>query len=267
MSATPGTPLPGDDVVAALRNSHQRFRSSLSGLPDERAGAPSYADEWSIAQVASHLGSGAEIFTAFLEAGLRGEPAPGIEQMQPIWDRWNAKSAPDQVRDAVAADAAFLDRLVGLGDDERQEWRLDLFGAPQDLAAMLRMRLGEHAMHTWDIAVALDETATVPADAAGLLVDTLDGLVARVAKPTEGEPVRIEVTTHDPDRRFTLELSDDGTSLSGAPEGAPGGEPALELPAEAFVRLVYGRLDPNHTPPLTSRQVDLDRLRRAFPGF
>jgi hypothetical protein len=39
------------------------------------------------------------------------------------------------------------------------------------------------------------------------------------------------------------------------------------LPAEAFVRLVYGRLDPDHTPPLTSRQVDLDRLRRAFPGF
>ncbi len=39
----------------------------------------------------------------------------------------------------------------------------------------------------------------------------------------------------------------------------------LERSAEAFTRLVYGRLHPDHTPPVRG-VADLDRLRRAFPS-
>ena len=39
------------------------------------------------------------------------------------------------------------------------------------------------------------------------------------------------------------------------------------MPAEAFVRLVYGRLDEAHTPPVESAGVELDELRPIFPGF
>jgi hypothetical protein len=48
---------------------------------------------------------------------------------------------------------------------------------------------------------------------------------------------------------------------------APGasGEPDLEIPAEGLIRLVYGRLDPDHTPPIGG-SADLDALRRVFPG-
>jgi hypothetical protein len=42
---------------------------------------------------------------------------------------------------------------------------------------------------------------------------------------------------------------------------------SLVLPAEAFIRLVYGRLDPEHTPELAVVGIDLDELRRAFPGL
>jgi hypothetical protein len=39
------------------------------------------------------------------------------------------------------------------------------------------------------------------------------------------------------------------------------------LPAEALIRLVYGRLDAAHTPPsVRVENIDLDALRRAFPG-
>ena len=42
----------------------------------------------------------------------------------------------------------------------------------------------------------------------------------------------------------------------------------LVLPTEAFVRLVYGRLDAGHTPAtVTAHGVDLDVLRSAFPGL
>ena len=41
----------------------------------------------------------------------------------------------------------------------------------------------------------------------------------------------------------------------------------LTLPAEAFVRLIYGRLDADHTPPVKNAGVELDELRPIFPGF
>ena len=42
----------------------------------------------------------------------------------------------------------------------------------------------------------------------------------------------------------------------------------LTLPAEAFLRLVYGRLDPAHTPSsVTGDTARLADLRKAFPGF
>jgi hypothetical protein len=43
--------------------------------------------------------------------------------------------------------------------------------------------------------------------------------------------------------------------------------PDLELPSEAFIRLVYGRLDPAHTPAVNGSPTLLDDLRAAFPGF
>jgi len=49
-----------------------------------------------------------------------------------------------------------------------------------------------------------------------------------------------------------------------APE--PGGA-ELRLPAEALIRLIYGRLDEAHTPPAETAGVELDDLRQIFRGF
>src|ERR1700709_1135174 len=89
-----------DQLLTELKRSHYSLVIALSGLSDEQLTGPSYADDWSIAQVASHLGSGAEIFGLFLEAGLCHTPAPGAEEFQPIWSRWNAMPAPEQSKNA-----------------------------------------------------------------------------------------------------------------------------------------------------------------------
>jgi hypothetical protein len=34
-----------------------------------------------------------------------------------------------------------------------------------------------------------------------------------------------------------------------------------------LLRLVYGRLDADHTPEVITDGIDLDRLRAVFPGF
>jgi uncharacterized protein (TIGR03083 family) len=254
-----------DEVLSALRRSRDRLADELAPLTDVQVGGPSYADDWTVAQVVSHLGSGAEVFGLFLDAGVRGDSAPGVEQFQPIWGRWDAKPAAAQVRDGVSADAAFLDRLDRLGPDERDAWRLDLFGSEQTLSALLRMRLAEHALHTWDIAVALDPSVTLSPDAAGLVVHNLPMLVERVGKPV-ADPVTVNVRTSAPARFHRLDVTRDEVRLA-CDVHVSDTNASLELPAEAFVRLVYGRLDPDRTPlTVHTHGFDLDTLRRAFPG-
>ena len=263
MTASPRT----DELLAALHRSHDRLAAVLASVPDEEVTEQSYAAEWTIAQVASHLGSGAEVFGLFLDAGVQHATAPGVEQFSPVWDRWNAAAPVTQAREAVDADAAFLARVGALPDEERERWRLDLFGSEQTLPGLLRMRLGEHALHTWDIAVARDPAATVPEDAAGLVLDGLPGLAERTGRPAD-EPLRIDVGSTGPERRWRLELTGSGVRLTApASDDAPA-TASLALPAEAFVRLVYGRLDAGHTPAgVRAGGVDLDVLRRTFPGF
>lgn len=262
-------------LMAALHKSQARLRSVVDPLSATQVAGPSYASEWTIARVLSHLGSQAEIFSRFLDAGLSGQPAPGQEEFKPIWDEWDAKGPTDQASDSLRQNDAFVARVEALTDDELERFRLDLFGMDVDAAMLIQMRLAEHAVHTWDIAVALDPSATVSPDAAALLVDTLGRLALRAGK-APAEPLRVQIHTTNPDRDFLLattdkvEITPDGGAAGGAAEdGAAedGATAPLELPAEALIRLAYGRLDPGHTPAeVVTSGVDLDAVRAVFPG-
>ena len=249
--------------LRAWRHSHDTLRTLVDPSDSAQLNLQSYASEWTIAQVLSHIGSGAEIFSLYLDAGRKGEDPPGRETFEPIWDVWNARSPEDQAAHALAADQAALERFESLDPTEQERFHLNLFGGDVDLAVLARMRLSEHAIHTWDVAVALDPAATVAPDAVDLLIDTLGQLASRTGKPT-GSPTRVHVITTDPERQFVLDAGEPVTLLPW--EGAEG-LVELRLPAEAFLRLIYGRLDPEHTPPVDDSAVDLDQLRATFPGF
>jgi uncharacterized protein (TIGR03083 family) len=249
--------------IDALRHSHNRLRALAEPLTADQLQQRSYAREWSIAQVLSHIGSQSEVFGLFLDAGLNGEDPPGRDAFPPIWDAWNTRSPQAQAADAVVADEALVERIESLDTGQQQRFRLELFGMDLDMAGLLRMRLGEHAIHTWDVAVALDPAAMVAPGAVALLVDTLGHLAARSGKP-DGTRLRLHVSATSPERHFTLESGD---TVTLAPSQDEESLPELRLPAEALVRLVYGRLDPAHTPAVEARGVDLDELRRIFPGF
>jgi len=260
-----------DPWIQALRHSHEVLRSTAEPLGPDQLRQRSYAAEWSIAQVLSHLGSQAEIFGLFLDAGLSGGDPPGREEFMPIWDSWNARDPQTQAKDALRADSATLERFEGLTEQERASLRLPAFGTVLDVTGLARMRLGEHAVHTWDVAVALDPGATLAPDAVALLIDTLGQLVTRAGNP-DGKQRDIHVSTSDPERSFRL-LTDDRVTLTLA-EAAGAGEPdadadqlELSLPAEALIRLIYGRLDHAHMSPVYTAGVELDELRTLFPGF
>ena len=130
-----------------------------------------------------------------------------------------------------------------------------------DFEQFVGMRLNEHVLHTWDIEVVDNPTATLPQQAAALVVDNLQ-LIARYTATPTGDTRTITTTTTEPDRGFTIDLSPDAVNFDPAsPEPAAD----LVLPAEAFTRLVYGRLDPEHTP-ADIEAPDVALLRRVFPG-
>jgi uncharacterized protein (TIGR03083 family) len=252
-------------LQAVLTASHDRLAAALGNLTLDQATTQSYDDEWSVAQVASHLGSGAEIFRLHIAAGAHGEPAAENDVYVPIWDAWNAREPLDQVRDAVATGAAFLGDVAALTDDERERWHLDLWGMSLDLSGVLALRLNEHALHTWDVVVTFDPAATVPEDATTYVLEALPMVAGWAGKPSE-EQVSVEVRTTSPERAFHLDVGPGGVRLSPSLDDTAAA--TLTLPAEAFVRLVYGRLDPDHTPAsVTADGVDLDLLRTVFPGL
>lgn len=249
--------------LAALRRSHERMTALVAGLTDEQAALRSYADEWSLAQVASHLGSQAEVFELFLTAGLAGTDAPDADLMVPIWDRWNELSPRSQLADSVEANEHFIARLEHLEPDQQDAFALSLFGSDVDLAGLAALRVAEHVLHTWDIAVALDPAATLAQDAVELLIDSLPRRAAAAGLPVPGgRPV--QVVTADPVRTYALTLNP-AVTLTTLDAVTPDAAVA-RMPAEAFLRLVAGRLDPEHTP-LGVDAPDLDQLRQAFPGF
>ena len=154
--------------------------------------------------------------------------------------------------------------LEALDPQQRADWQLDLFGTNRDFAEIARMRLSEHAVHTWDVVVSLDPAALLAPDAVDLLIDTLEPLVARVGKPLDAQLV-VGVETDNQARNFVLSVNTEGATLEPL-DARSDADRLLPLPAEAFTRLVYGRLDPEHTPVGADDPI-LEVLRRVFVGI
>jgi uncharacterized protein (TIGR03083 family) len=253
----------------ALHASYERMSSLTQGLDADDLRTQSYASEWTVAQVLSHLGSQSEIFHQFLAAGIAGKPIPGTEIFPPVWDRWNALTPEQQAAEGLVAARRILDSVAELPPDRADELRMDLFGRTVDLEGFLQMRLSEYALHTWDVDVALDPDAVIPADAVVLLVDRLPAVVKRSGRPASDRgaaPVAVRVRTTEPSRDWLLSVDDAATLTPWTDASMAQG--VVELPAEAFVRLVYGRMDEAHTPATVTADRDLlDALRAAFPGI
>jgi uncharacterized protein (TIGR03083 family) len=250
-------------LVRVLDASAQRLADQVEPLTAPQIRQQAYPSEWTVADVLSHLGSGAVITRLRLE----GEEV----DMQAIWDEWNAKDPDAQAADALRADVELQRRLEALTAEDQDTMRFAMGPMELDLLTFLGMRLNEHSLHTWDVAVVFDSGATLPDDEAALIVDALPMIARFAGKPT-GAARDLTIRTVSPSRTFALVLRPDGVTLSpgDAGDAGDGGDgPDLELPAEALIRLVYGRLDPDHSPAPDGAGAArlLEELRPAFPGF
>jgi uncharacterized protein (TIGR03083 family) len=262
-------PHPARAPIAALRTSHDRLAGLATGLGAETAGKMSYCSEWTIAQVFSHIGSGAEIGLDSLSAAIAHREPMSRDEVSKIWDTWNARSPLEQVGEAVKANAALVEAYESASDETLAAAQVTLFGMfTVDGYGHALFRLPELAVHTWDVAVALDPSARVLPDAVDLIIDGLPERMGWMGKP-QGREWSITVETTAPARVYAL-ASADAVTLEPA-DGAAGTAPdgVLRIPTEAFLRLTFGRLDPTNTDgaEIVGGTVTLDELRTTFPGF
>ncbi|MFE2431271.1 maleylpyruvate isomerase family mycothiol-dependent enzyme [Streptomyces sp. NPDC059373] len=254
-----------DRWIGALHDSSLRLGQAVADLPPDRLAGPSFAEGWTIGQVLSHLGSGAEICTALVERGLKGdERGPVREELLPVWERWDAMSPVEQRAAWREADERHLALLDSVGAGQRASLRVPYFAGLLDLASYAGYRLSEQVVHAWDVMVTLDERAVLDAPDVVLLWERIDLVATRFRNAdalTRLAPQRVQVRLTDPEQTLLLR-----TELHLYP--TPPNDPTATLtgPAESVLRLVYGRNRPKD--PLTATgSITLDDLRTLFPGF
>ncbi len=183
-----------------------------------------------------------------LESALSGEPMDR-EAFAPIWDAWNAKTPAQQAADCLPADEAHISRLEGLTGAELDGINVDFFGMKLDAAGVVRLRLSEHAVHTWDVAVAIDPVAVVAPDAVALLVEP-PALARRAHREPGEQPFRARLRGSYPDVDSPAGRGGQGDPGTVAGRGCRAGRRGdPDASTEGLLRLFYGRLDAAHTPP------------------
>ena len=157
--------------IAVLPRLARSTRRHVAGLDEEALGRPSMCTDWTVAQVLSHLGSGAEIGRETLGAAADGrDPAVDVEA---VWARWNAMAPRQMATEFAISDRRLVETFEALDDAQLSGLRLSLpfLAEPIDIATVAAFRLNEHALHSWDVVAAIDHGAELAPDAAALLVD------------------------------------------------------------------------------------------------
>jgi len=257
-----------DATIAALRTNHDATAALVATLSDDLLTGPSGAEEWTVAQVLSHLGSASEIGLATLQSALGEGSVPDQAFNEGVWDRWNALDPHAQAAGFLEHDARLVAAYEALTAEQRESLEVTrgLLPHPLPIAAVAGMRLNEAAMHGWDVAVAVDPDAGVGGETADLILQQFSGglgfllgFTGKAGAVSGPAVVAIEGTD-------TAIVIDESVSLQ---RPAPESTATFSGPAESAARLLAGRLKPGHTPDevAVSGNVNLVDLRRVFPGY
>jgi uncharacterized protein (TIGR03083 family) len=257
-----------DRVISALRDEHETLVPLVSGLSSEQLTVPSGATEWPLAQVLSHLGSGAEIMLATLQAGLGEREAPDEDFNPAVWDRWNAMAPTEQRDGFLEHDEALVTAYEAFDSQQRESLRIEVgyLPNPLPLADFAGLRLNEAAQHGWDARVALDPDAELLSASAQVLAELFSGGLGFLLQFT-GKADRISDTA-------LVDIAGSGYGISIAE--AVAFVSRVDHPTATFtgtlgaaLRLIAGRLRPDHTPGevTVTGNITLDELRAVFPGY
>lgn len=232
-------------VTRLTRVEYDRLLGYLAVLGPEGWEEQSACADWTVRQVVSHVGSQPLIFGAMLAASLRGAEPMSDEERRAIWDRFDGLGPEELLREFRQSNEELFGLIASL-TDEQLGATMSGFAGPAPVATYLAGRLNELVLHAWDIVWARDKAATLTADAVPALfeLNLTPTRVAGLVKPDRSERLTgktVEFHLRDPEAFVTLRLDRDEVEASEDEADDP--DLRAELPAEAFVRLLWDRYD------------------------
>jgi uncharacterized protein (TIGR03083 family) len=260
-------------VVTAIRREYETLDRWLSAISPAYWEGPTNCTEWTVRQVVSHLGSGAEIHLLTIQEQLDGAAPVTPEVRQRIWSHFDSLAPDALYRDFRGRNLAYLSYLEGLPPD-RRERTVKFFMGERPVAGYAVYRLFELSLHSWDIRVGLDPTVRLLPTSVAPLWSVLAENVNRRAKAeakTELNGTVWGIAVHGPvERQMALVVRDGTVALTDAPPSPPAA--LLRLPAEAFIRLVSGRLpleaaEAAGEVAIAGDRATVLRLNQLFAGF
>jgi uncharacterized protein (TIGR03083 family) len=224
--------------------------------------APTACREWTARDVAAHVTDGAKRAVDVARSALAGETVPQYNTAERRRRHAALRELPgDELATRLQRDLdAVFRQLDGVPADTLHNTTVNLGGGPHTLAQFADQRLVETALHAWDIRAGSDPDATLPPESATAMFDFVLWRVPRLAHlpaPTSLAPRYLFELDGPGGGPITLEVSPDRVAATRT--RASDADATLALPVEAFIRLVWGRLD-------LPRALDRGVIRTDLPA-
>ena len=275
MTATAGTSAAPDyqQIVGALREEFDTLDRYLGALAAERWRGPTACTEWDLTKLVSHLSSGAVMHLATVKVATENAPPLTPEDRQQIWNRMDSLEPEPLYGEFQQNNREYTAYMEQLPEAQRS-MRVASFAGEVPMAVLMRFRLSELSLHSWDARVVLDPTARLLFGSVGLLVEHTLSFIPRRSSAEAREQLAGSVFEVDLEgrsrRRVALVVSQDAVSIGEAGRANP--RATLWLTGEAFVRLAAGRFPLEAAERHAEVAIDGDRqaalrLNALFPGY
>lgn len=244
-----------------------RVASWLRSLATRDLDGPAIGD-WSIREVIAHLVVVADFYAGNVERGAAGDCAPPPGR-PPAGSMRGASAAAGVLAGATATATATSADPLGAFEQSAERLNVQLSGLSEDqldlpgyhpggllpLNRFLLLRAKELCVHEWDMRAPNDASARISELGVAAVLQIIDENIASGSlrwayRPDAGvaAPLHVAVELDDPVRwSAAFTVTADSVDMHDADEPPTSGpaDATIAGDAEAFVRVVYGRLDPD----------------------
>ncbi|GLY44594.1 hypothetical protein Amsp01_106170 [Amycolatopsis sp. NBRC 101858] len=225
------------EVLRLIEDRSAAFRAAIASAADLDVQVPACPD-WTLRELAQHLGDGRRRQAAIVAAGPGAEPPAKT-------DPKGARSAP---RDPEALDAwlaesteLMLAELRAAGPDRGCWTWWGRSQAPQTSGAVARHQLQEIAVHTYDAQFTQGAAQPLPTNVAVEGVDEFLTTVSATSVPWPFNPATIDLRTNE-GRAWRLTLNTIGVRCDDLAADAEPGDVAMRGAASELVLCFYERV-------------------------
>ncbi|MFB6890282.1 maleylpyruvate isomerase family mycothiol-dependent enzyme [Kitasatospora sp. NPDC056327] len=242
------------EVLRLIDDRSAAFRAAIASAPDLDVRVPTCPD-WTLRELAQHLGDGRRRQAAVVAAGPGAEPPA----------RTDPKGAPTAPRDPEALDAwlaesteLMLAALREAGPDRGCWTWWGRSQAPETSGAVARHQIQEIAVHTYDVQLVLGAAQPLPTDVAVEGVDEFLTTVSATSVPWPFEPATIDLHATE-GRSWRLTLDAGGVRCDDLGAGTEPGDLVIRGAAGELVLYFYDRA-PLDALEITGDTEPMDRL-------